>query len=780
MFHGRHTLLKFVLILIVLGGLAFLGMSYYFEKTLPDVEALKTVQMQVPLRIYSADGKLIAEFGEKRRTPVPLSAVPKLLTEALIATEDQRFYEHHGVDIWGLFRASLELITTGKKSQGGSTLTMQVARNFFLTRKKTFARKIHEILLALKISHELNKDTVLELYLNEVYFGSRAYGVAAAAQIYYGKSLNQLTLGEMAMIAGLPQAPSAVNPIVNPAAAKDRRQHVLQRMLEQGYITQKQYDEANNEPIATKYHQLDIGVYAPYVAEAVRNEMVTQYGEDAYTLGLKVYTTIDSHMQLAANRAVSEAVTQYDHRHGYRGATANWGNYSSHDSADWQQRLAAISTINNLQAAAITHVSEQQATALLANGKQITLPWSGLRWAARRNQNATDFIKVGDLVRVDNMDGNWRLDQIPAVEAALVALNPQNGATLALVGGYNFTKSNFNRVYQAQRQPGSSIKPFIYAAALEKGLTFATIMNDGPFVGAGSSEYNDWRPDNDDHRFMGMISLRVGLILSRNLVSIRVLQAIGIDYAINYLKNFGFDPNALPHNLTLALGTPSVTPMQMAVAYSVFANGGYKINDYLIDKVVDEQGKVLYQAQPVQACESCITAPAGSPIPASITNPAPRVISPQIAYLVTSALQEVITSGTGRAALVLNRSDLAGKTGTTNDFANAWFDGFNSDVVAITWMGFDQNQSLKEYGAQSALPMWIDFMRGALAGKPLHTMPRPPGLVTVKINPENGLLATNNDPDAIFETFRADNVPKSEATATAETNSSTSVYGGLY
>lgn len=731
----------------------------YFEQQLPAPEQLKDIHMQIPLRIYTQEGDLIADFGEKHRIPAALSDIPPLLIKAVVATEDQRYYEHPGVDILGLFRAAIEVALTGRKSQGGSTITMQVARNFFLTRDKTYSRKIKEILLALKISRELDKDKVLELYLNGIYLGNRAYGVVAAAQTYYGKSLNQLSLGEIATLAGLPKAPSSANPLANIHASQIRRSHVLERLLEQNYITKEQFESANKEPIRAAYHRDPKIVAAPYVAESVRDKIVAQYGEKAYTLGLNVYTTIKTHLQQAANQAVDRAVFNYDHRHGYRGTLAHWNDIDFAHLEKWKKKLGEIHPPPGLSPALVLTVQEQQVQILLASGSSAILTWKGLAWAVApqalngRSVNseakAGDILKIGDVIYVKKIENNLSLAQIPKIQAALVSLNPQNGAILALVGGVDFYQSNFNRIYQAHRQVGSSFKPFLYAAALNKGFTLASMVNDAPFVAPGSEPDAVWRPKNDDDDFMGLIRLRTALTRSRNLVSIRLLQSIGIPYFLDYIKRFGFDVTAMPNNLTLALGSAAVSPIQIANALSIFANGGYKINDYLIDRVENNEGKILYQAKALEACEACIVDPTATPP----KNEAPRVISPQIAYLITSAMQSVIQEGTGHSARILNRSDLAGKTGTTNENRDTWFEGFNSDILTTVWVGFDEFESTHEYGAQTALPLWIDFMRVALKNKPLHTLPRPSGLITLRINAHTGEVAAAQDLNGIFETF---------------------------
>ena len=761
-----QTLLFLALVLIVI----FATTIWYFNQNLPDVSELKNVQMQVPLRIYTADNKLLAEFGEMRRQPVPLSAIPLPLQHALIATEDQRFYEHSGVDFMGLARAAVRVIASGKKVQGGSTITMQVARNFFLNRKKTYTRKIREILLALKIGRELSKDKVLELYLNKVYFGKRAYGVGSAAQVYYGKPLNELSLAQMAMLAGLPQAPSALNPLNNPTAARVRRDHVLSRMLEQNYITKAQFQQADNAPITATYNHLAIGLRAPYVAEMVRNDMVKKYGDAAYTMGLSVYTTVVSKDQRAAIKAIETGLLAYDKRHGYRGAIANWGTPDLAQTATLVQKLKQIPTISDLQPALVLTVTEQQASVLLSDGTQVTLPWSGISWARKQfkqgkwvgavPKQASDVLKVGDVIRVQqSQQGAWQLIQLPEAEAAIISLNPQDGAIYAMVGGFNFQKSKFNRVTRAKRQPGSGFKPFIYSAALNKGLTLATLVNDAPIVLQDEGSTKLWRPQNDNLTFNGPTRLRVGLMRSRNLVSIRLLREIGIPYAINYVRRFGFGDETLPNSLSLALGAGVITPYQLAQAMATFANGGYLIKPYLISHIT-QNGKTIFQDIPPKACFLCNAQGVEDGSMMGIPEArAPQIITPQNAYLINSAMKSVITSGTGRGALVLKRTDLAGKTGTTNDQNDAWFTGFNTKILTIAWMGFDQPRSTYEYGSQAALPIWLSYMRQALKGMPESILARPPGIVSVRINSKTGLATGADDADAIFEFFRKQNAP---------------------
>ncbi|MCD6056014.1 MAG: peptidase [Gammaproteobacteria bacterium] len=767
---------KWLISLISLGILGIAGGYLYLSQELPDIAVLKDVQFQVPLRIVTQDQKLIAEFGDKRRNPVPISDIPPLLIQAILATEDQRFYKHPGIDPIGLSRAVIRLLASGEKEEGGSTITMQVARNFFLTRKKDFSRKFKEILLAIKIDKELSKEKILELYLNKIYFGNRAYGVAAAAQVYYGKPLNQLTLAQYAMLAGLPKAPSMLNPIINPEAALKRREHVLSRMLQLHYIDTAQYAAANSEPVAAKYHGLTSEVNAPYLAEMVRSVLLAQYGSDIYTMGLIVTTTINSNLQETANRSLHDGLLAYSERHGYYGPEQNWGTPAETLSSSWQSKLAAVPEINGLLPAAVINVGPQSLQALLANGKIITIEWPGLSWARRvidAKSNlfaanplvASDIVKPGDLIRVRLDKEQWRLTQVPLVQGAEVAMNPHNGAILALSGGFSFNGSNFNRAIQAQRQPGSAFKPFLYSAALDKGLTLATVINDSPIVIDDASQEDEWRPKNDNRRFYGPTRLRYALSRSRNLVSIRLLDLIGIPFARDYVQRFGFSPSQLPETLSLALGSGSTTPLQLTEAYAVFANGGYKITPYFIDSISNTRQELLYKAHPPTACASCKSSDPALSDAKEETPAAPHVITAQNAYLITSAMQDVIKMGTGRQAAALHRRDLAGKTGTTNDQVDAWFAGFNPDLVMTVWVGFDNPQSLYEYGAEAALPIWIDFMQYALQHYPERSSPQPHGIVSLRINKETGLPASAADQNTLFELFEAGHVPSNTSTA---------------
>ncbi len=741
----------------------------YIEIQLPDVSVLKDVHMQVPLKIYTRNGKLVAQYGVKRRTPVKLEDVPPLMIQAVLATEDARYYSHPGVDLISLIRAARAVIRSGRKSQGASTITMQVARNFFLTRKKTYSRKIKEILLAIKIDKEFSKKKILELYLNKVYFGKRAYGIAAASQVYYGKKLNQLTLPQIAMIAGLPQAPSRNNPLNNPKGAVERRNHVLKRMLETGYIDKVTYKKAIKAPITAKHHGQRVLVRAPYVAEMVRRLIVEEYGrKHAYDSGIKVYTTLSANLQNAARKALKQGLIAYSKRHGFRVPGMNLGIPTAADRASWVDTLKRLGRVGRMQPAAVLALGDRTVYALLANENIITIPWSSLSWArpALRDgykghapRQASDIVKPGDVIWLrKGGDDVWHLSQLPEVEGALVALNPQNGGILALVGGFDYRISKFNRAIQAERQPGSNFKPFVYSAALAKGYTLASIINDAPIVIYDTGENRLWRPMNSTLRFYGPTRLRVGLTKSRNIVSIRLLRAIGIPYTIKYLRRFGLNPNKLPKSLSLALGSGSVTPLQIATGYAVFANGGYRVLPHFVERIVGQNNEVLFKADPPIACEACINHSnvPESALPKSL---APQVITPQNAYIITQAMRGVIQSGTGRGAKVLHRRDLAGKTGTTNDQVDAWFSGFNSHIVTTVWVGYDNLRPLHEYGAQAALPIWISFMRQALAGTAEATMPMPPGIITARINPRNGLLASPNQRSAIFEVFRKNHVP---------------------
>ncbi len=794
-------LLKWSLIgsvVIALTGVAVgYGLYLYISPRLPSTESLKDVHFQVPLRVYTRDGKLISEFGEKRRSPVALQDVPQRLIQAFLAAEDDRFYEHPGVDYQGILRAGFLLVKTGEKSQGGSTITMQVARNFFLSSEKTYFRKLSEIMLSFKIEQELSKDEILELYLNKIYLGQRAYGVDAAAQIYYGSKLKDLTLAQIAMIAGLPKAPSAYNPVVNPARATERRNYVLRRMLELEYINQDDFQAAVAEVSVTTRHAFNIEVDAPYVAEMVRQEILDMYGEDAYSSGFSVYTTVDSRLQLAANSALETSLLDYTERHGYRGPEGHVDLPDKADPAAWQAALQSVPRewVKDLRAGLVVGVDSQVASVYLSDGRVVPVAWEGMKWARRfvdvnhvdsELKIAADAVKAGDLVRVrEGANGLWRLASVPVVQGALVSLDPKDGGIRALVGGFDFEASHYNRITQAERQPGSNFKPFIYSAALEYGFTPASVINDAPVVFEDPGLEAVWRPENYSGKFYGPTRLRVGLINSRNLVSIRILRDIGISRAIKHVGQFGVDASKLPRDLSLALGSGVVKPLELAKGYAVFANGGYRVKPYIIQKVLSQDGQVLNFSEPETVCDACeeyVTqmaeqypnvdftpelrgewGPPPLPVPDKI---APRGVNRQNIYMMTSIMRDVIRQGTGRKAMQLGRNDLAGKTGTTNDQHDAWFSGFNSDVVTTAWVGYDEPQPLgeAETGAGAALPMWIDYMQVALQGVPEREFVQPPGLVTVRIDPQTGLLADAASADAIFETFRVGEVPQQSST----------------
>lgn len=793
-------LFKFIFIsgLLVLVAAAAAGTAAYmhFSKELPDVETLREIKFQTPLRIYSIDEKLIAEFGEKKRTPITYDEIPPTFVNALLAAEDSRFFNHGGIDVKGLARAAFQLATTGHIQSGGSTITMQVAKNFFLTRQKTFSRKFTEILLALRIEEELSKEEILELYVNKIYLGHRSYGIQAAANVYYGSPISELSTAQLAMIAGLPKAPSAYNPITNPSRALERRNWILQRMHGLSFINDQEYEEARNEPITASYHTADIEVEAGYVAEMVRAELFKQYGEDLYTEGFRVYTTIDSKLQSAANQSLQTGLLEYTERHGYRGPEQTLPADILNDGEATLAALKKISTINDLEPAAVLSTDNNGMVLLRKNGEQIVLPLERFSWAAKyidanrtgaAPKKAADIVKAGDVVRIQQRnqptgETYWALTQVPSAQGALISAHPANGAIQALVGGFNFHHNKFNRVTQAVRQPGSNIKPFVYTAALANGYTPASLINDAPVVFHDSQLEANWRPENYSKKFYGPTRLREALFKSRNLVSIRLLQSLGVDNTLNYLENFGFNKRDLPHNLSLALGSADMTPLQLITGYTTLANGGYRVTPYFIQRIENESGEQLFSASPATVCADCLYIDPSNP-PATIeagrelsSYPlAQRTIDEQSAYLIYSMMQDVIKQGTARRALALNRNDLAGKTGTTNDQKDAWFSGFNRDLATTVWIGFDQPETLgrKEFGGTAALPVWIDYMSVALEGKPENTPIPPEGIVSVKIDPTTGLLAAPDQANAIFEYFREEDAPVTQTTTPTTTKGRT-------
>ncbi len=842
-------------ILMLIGGIVaglFVGGAYlYLSPRLPSIETLKNVQLQVPLRVYAKSGELIAEFGEMKRTPLKYEQFPQHLINAVLAAEDDRFFEHPGVDYQGILRAVVHLIRTGKKGQGGSTITMQVARNFFLSREKTYLRKLNEIFLAFKIEGFLTKEEILALYLNKIYLGKRAYGFSAATQVYYGKEIHDLSMAEYAMVAGLPKAPSSYNPINNPQRALIRRNYVLGRMRILNFIDEDVYQEALAAVDLAKVHGQDIELEAPYIAEMVRTEMVKRYGSDAYTTGYSVYTTVNVDRQRAANKALRTALLGYDRRHGYRG---HLGFYDLNTELDklaqveskeegaevksdektvvikpvvqeldefalWRKELNKISKYGNLIPSLVFQVNDKEAYAYTAENKIVHLPWEHIEWARTYiDENHVEAeltsvherLKEGDIIYTtpSAKPGCSWLAQKPKVSGALVSLAPEDGAIEALNGGFEYySGSKFNRAIQAQRQPGSSFKPFIYTAALDKGYTAASIIADAPVVFDAPGLEDTWRPENYSGRFYGDTRLRLALVKSRNLVSIRLLRDIGIGYAIRYIKRFGFTRKMLPRDLSLALGSGSLTPYDLANGYAVFANGGYRVKPYLIDYIVGAKNEIVFMAQPERVCRACRKAEPDKiedevkdenvlnkdvekkivavlpALPEDLSESflslmdeterlqvkqgpvqlklAEQILSPQTAFIINTMMRDVIRMGTGRRALVIGRKDLAGKTGTTNEQRDAWFTGFNADLATIAWVGFDNPMPLgdRETGARAALPMWVDYMRDALQGVEEKELEQPPGMVSVRIDPKTGRLANPATQNAIFEFFLADQVP---------------------
>ena len=757
--------------------LSFSGAFLYLSPGLPSVESLRSIQLQIPLRVYSTDGKLIAEFGEMRRSPIRFEDIPPDFIRALLAAEDDNFANHYGVDFTSLVRAATQLLASGHIQTGGSTITMQVAKNFFLTNERSFSRKINEILLALQIERELSKNEILELYVNKIYLGNRAYGVEAAAQVYYGKSIRDLSLAQLAMIAGLPKAPSRYNPLVNPQRSMERRDWILGRMYKLGAIDKARYDAALAEPIDARHHVQPIELNAPYIAEMARAEMVGRYGSDAYTEGFRVITTVPSQLQDAASSALHEGLIAYDQRHGFRGPETRLPGLTREA---WLAELAKHKSIGGLQPAIVTQVEKSGIMVLLRNGEEQPVAWDSMKWArpflntnslGPRPQKPADVAQIGDLVRVepDKESGALLFRQIPAAQSALVSLDPQDGAIRALVGGFSFEQSNYNRAAQAKRQPGSSFKPFIYSAALDAGFTASSLVNDAPIVFQEAGMEEAWRPKNDNNTFLGPIRLREALYKSRNLVSIRVLQTIGIDYALDYISAFGFNKQELPRNLSLALGTAGLTPLEIAGGWSVFANGGRKIQPYLIQRIESRDGKTLFTANPprtperLQLVEEQNASLLLEEPNAEVVKPvaAEQIIDERTAYIMTSMLQDVIKRGTGRRALALGRGDLAGTTGTTNESKDSWFSGYNADYMTTVWVGFDQPESLgrHEYGGTVALPIWMSYMGAALKDKPDHLPPEPAGLLSLRVDPLSGRAASPGSPDAYFELFKSEDSP---------------------
>jgi len=769
---------------------------------LPDVASLREVQLQVPLRVYTRDSKLIASIGEQRRIPVRYEQLPKKLIQAFLATEDDRFFRHHGVDWQGILRAAVANLKAGGIRQGASTITMQVSRDMFLTPRRDMKRKMSEIYISLLMEAEFSKEEIFSLYVNKIFLGQRAYGVGAAAEVYFGKPLDQLSIAEMATLAGIPTAPSTVNPVANPEAAKVRRAHVLGRMLDLNYISQAEFNQAKASPMESRLHGASIEVDAPYVAEMVRNDMQSKYGDDVYTAGYKVFTTIDSRLQAAATVALRTGLMEYDRRHGYRGATAKVDLTRNTTAAELDGQLEEFPVIGGLRPAIVEKVEARSAKIYVKDLGLVELPWEKLSWARRELPDekvdraptqASEILSPGDVIyTVGRSAESLMFVQVHEAQSALVSVDPKDGAVVALVGGFDFFQSKYNRVTQARRQPGSGFKPFVYAAAFDKGFTPASVVLDAPVVIDEQGNEKSWRPHEDTDKFYGPVRLREALVHSQNLVSVRLMRAIGLDYAWNYVTRFGFDKSQLPDDLTLALGTAELSPLQVAIGYSTFANGGFKVSSYYIDRVEDAAGKVLQQADPAIACPQCgrVSAPSQARVERGRAgledeaahdgktlippkNLAPQIIKPQIAYLLADMMADVIKRGTGQRARTLNRDDIAGKTGTSNDFHDAWFNGFNGDIVTTVWTGFDADRSLggfDDQAARVAVPTWTYFMHEALAGTARHPVPIPEGIVSVRISPQTGLLASSDNPNGIMEKFIEGNLPKSEVYEGSNTN----------
>ncbi len=801
----KKPVLRWVGVAVVLGifglGVLIAGAMQYLEPEVPDVVALRDVRLQVPLRIYSRDGRLLAQIGEQRRIPLAFADYPLTTINAFLAAEDDQFFAHNGVDYPGLLRAVAVNLSSGAKREGGGTITMQLARNMFLSPERSYRRKMLEIISAWRIEHAFSKQEILTLYLNKIFLGQRAYGVGAAAEVYFGKTVAELDLAETALLAGLPRAPSRENPVSNPELAKHRRAYVLRRMHELSFITETERAAADSAPVGSTLHGVGVEVDAPYVAEMARLELEQRYGERIYTDNFSVYTTIDGRLQQAATRALRLGLLEYDARHGYRGPVTTVSLPATEDEAAWSKLLIKHPSSGGLQAALVLRVKDQEAELFTRNNGRITLTLSNLQWARPALQDSSvgavpehvgQVLQGGDIIYVaQQTNGAWRLLQAPQAQAALVALDAHDGAIVALEGGFDFDTSRFNRAAQAKRQPGSSFKPFLYSAALEHGFTPASLINDSPIVVDDAGIEGPWRPQNTNREFMGPLRLREALVRSRNLVSIRLMSSLGTGYATDYVKRFGFSSEQLPQNLSLALGATQVSPLEMARGYAVFANGGLRVEPYLIDRVVGGEGELIYAAEPATACVECETTRpmasvetandtrrmAGDPgevstedspdqpdskAPSNLIKLAPRAITSVNAFLMTDMMKDVIRRGTATRARVLNRRDIAGKTGTTNDRRDAWFVGFNSDLVGAAWVGFDQERPLGagEEGGRTALPIWVYFMQEALRGVPEHTLGQPEGIVSMRIVADTGKATARTGSGTLFEYFAQDNVPE--------------------
>lgn len=814
---------------MILGVSTIFGFYYYVKPELPDVATLRDVELQTPMQVFSQDGKLISQFGEKRRNPVTYDEIPRHLVEALIATEDSRFYEHPGIDPIGITRAALVVAMSGSAKQGASTITQQLARNFFLSNEKKIMRKIKEIFIAIHIEQLLSKEEIMELYVNKIFLGHRSYGFGAAARVYFGKDLPDLTLSEIATLAGMPKAPSTMNPIYSVERATNRRNVVLRRMLDEKYITQVEFDDARSEEIISKYHGAEIELSAPYVAEVARAWMVERYGEEAYTSGMKVYTTVDSKLQKAANQAAIKNLLGYDERHGYRGAEkVLWQTaQSAWDQEQIVKHLKSQPTYGDLVPAVVTAVDSKSAQIWVKNQGEGTIEWQGMNWARKfltdnrqgpAPSQAKEILAVGEQiwVRHEAVTGDevseepteesataesetpivWRLSQVPNANTAFVAMNPNNGAVLSMVGGFNFVHNKFNRATQSIRQVGSGIKPFIYSAAIEKGLTLASLINDAPINQWDKSQGTAWRPKNSPPTYVGPTRLRIGLAQSKNVMAVRVLREVGLDDTRNYLTRFGFDIDEVPRSETIALGAGSLTPMKVAQGYSVFANGGYYVEPFYISRIETPFGETEFEATPKVVCkDDCQQQMTTDPMADEFAEQdvdakvqyAPQVISEQNAFLVREMMYSNIWgggdwsagtgwNGTGWRAQPLKRRDIGGKTGTTNDSKDTWYSGYGPGMVATVWVGFDNhNRNLgrtkansnlgknqitgAEAGAKTAEPAWVDFMGTALAGVPAERKEIPENIVRVRIDRETGLLTNKFDSSSMFEYFEKGTEP---------------------
>ncbi|WP_171308882.1 penicillin-binding protein 1A [Vibrio splendidus] len=819
----------FTLICMILGVSTIFGFYYYVKPELPDVATLRDVKLQTPMQVFSQDGKLISQFGEKRRNPVTYDEIPRHLVEALIATEDSRFYEHPGIDPIGITRAALVVAMSGSAKQGASTITQQLARNFFLSNEKKIMRKIKEIFIAIHIEQLLSKEEIMELYVNKIFLGHRSYGFGAAARVYFGKDLPELTLSEIATLAGMPKAPSTMNPIYSLERATHRRNVVLRRMLDEKYITQAEFDEARSETLISKYHGAEIELSAPYVAEVARAWMVERYGEAAYTSGMKVYTTVDSKLQKAANQAAIKNLLGYDERHGYRGAEkVLWQTaQSAWDQEQIVKHLKSQPTYGDLVPAVVTAVDSKSAQVWVKNQGEGTVEWQGMNWARKfltdnrqgpAPSQAKEILAVGEQVwvRHEAITGDevseepteesaeaksetpveWRLSQVPNANTAFVAMNPNNGAVLSMVGGFNFVHNKFNRATQSIRQVGSGIKPFIYSAAIDKGLTLASLINDAPINQWDKSQGTAWRPKNSPPTYVGPTRLRIGLAQSKNVMAVRVLREVGLDDTRNYLTRFGFDIDEVPRSETIALGAGSLTPMKVAQGYSVFANGGYYVEPFYISRIETPFGETEFEATPKVVCkDNCDHKVATDPMADEFAEQdvdakvqyAPQVISEQNAFLVREMMYSNIWgggdwsagtgwNGTGWRAQPLKRRDIGGKTGTTNDSKDTWYSGYGPGMVATVWVGFDNhNRNLgrtkansnlgksqitgAEAGAKTAEPAWVDFMGTALAGVPAQRKELPENIIRVRIDRETGLLTNKFDSSSMFEYFEKGTEP---------------------